>query len=45
MVRDLIDKVYDGATMSLVLHALTTAKATQGELDEARRLLDKMEEK
>jgi BlaI family penicillinase repressor len=43
MVRDLIDKVYDGAAMSLVLHALTAANATREELDEVRRLLDEME--
>jgi predicted transcriptional regulator len=44
MVRELIDKVYDGAAMSLVLHALSSAKATKEELDEVRRLLDQMEE-
>ena len=45
MVRDLVDKVYDGAAMSLVLHALKNATASQGELDEVRRLLDEMEGK
>jgi BlaI family transcriptional regulator, penicillinase repressor len=45
LVRDLIDKVYDGAAMSLVLHALKTAKISSGELGEIRRLLDKMEGK
>jgi len=45
MVRDLIDKVYDGAAMSLVQHALTAAKASREELDEVRRLLDEMEGK
>jgi predicted transcriptional regulator len=45
MIRELIEKVYDGATMSLVLHALSSAKATRQELDELRQLLDEMEEK
>ena len=43
MVRNLIDKVYDGAAMSLVLHALKSAKASPDELTEVRRLLDEME--
>jgi predicted transcriptional regulator len=45
MVRELIDRVYDGAAMSLVLHALKSAKASPEELDEVRRLLDEMEGK
>jgi BlaI family penicillinase repressor len=45
MLSDLIDKVYDGAAMSLVLQALSSAAATKGELDEVRRLLDQMEGK
>ena len=45
MVRELVDKVYDGAAMSLVLQALSSTKATKGELAEVRRLLDQMEEK
>lgn len=45
MVRQLVDKVYDGAAMSLVLHALKSAKASPEELDEVRRLLDEMEGK
>ncbi len=44
-VRDLVDKVYDGAAMSLVLHALKTASASPEELQEVRRLLDEMEGK
>lgn len=43
MVRDLIDKVYDGAAMSLVLQALASANPTKDELDEVRQLLDEME--
>jgi predicted transcriptional regulator len=45
MVKDLVDKVYDGAAMSLVLQALKSAKASSEELDEVRRLLDELEGK
>lgn len=44
-VRDLVEKVYDGAAMSLVLHALKSASASREELAEVRRLLDEMEGK
>lgn len=44
-LRDLIDKVYDGSTMSLVLQALAGGKASRAEIDEARKLLDKLEGK
>ncbi|MCY2964380.1 MAG: BlaI/MecI/CopY family transcriptional regulator [Planctomycetota bacterium] len=43
MVSDLIEKVYDGAAMSLVLQALANSKATPAELAEVRRLLDELE--
>jgi len=42
MLDDLIEKVYDGSTMSLVLQALASGKATKEELDEVRRVLDQM---
>jgi BlaI family penicillinase repressor len=45
LVRDLIDKVYNGSAHSLVLEALSAQRATQEERDEIRRLLDKMEGK
>jgi predicted transcriptional regulator len=45
LLEDLIEKVYDGSAMSLVLHALSSGKATKEELDEIRRMLDKMEGK
>ena len=45
MLSDLIEKVYDGAAMSLVLQALASTQATKEELDEVRRLLDQMEAK
>lgn len=45
LLKDLVDKVYDGAAMSLVLHALNGAKASQSELAEVRRILDELEGK
>ena len=45
MLGDLIEKVYDGATMSLVLQALASSKPTKEELDEVRELLDELEER
>ena len=45
LVRDLIEKVYNGSAHSLVLQALSAQRATQEERDEIRRLLDKMEGK
>jgi predicted transcriptional regulator len=45
IVDDLIEKVYDGSAMSLVLQALSSGKATKEELDEVRRMLDQMEDK
>ncbi|MHC4400297.1 MAG: BlaI/MecI/CopY family transcriptional regulator [Planctomycetota bacterium] len=45
MLHDLIEKVYDGSAMSLVLQALSSATATKEELEEARRLLDQMQER
>lgn len=43
MLGELIEKVYDGSAMSLVLQALSSSKPTQEEVDEVRRLLDQME--
>jgi predicted transcriptional regulator len=40
---ELIEKVYNGSAMSLVLQALASGKASQQEIDEARKLLDEME--
>lgn len=44
-LTDLIEKVYDGSAMSLVLQALAGGKASQAEIDEARKLLDELESK
>lgn len=43
MLGDLIEKVYDGAAMSLVLQALASSTPTKEELDEVRELLDTLE--
>lgn len=43
MLSDLVQKVYAGSTMSLVLQALSSTKATREELDEVRKLLDQMD--
>ncbi len=43
LVKALVEKVYDGAAMSLVLHALKGTKASPEELAEVRRMLDEME--
>jgi BlaI family penicillinase repressor len=45
MLDDLVEKVYEGSAMSLVLQALSSGRATQEERDEIRRLLDEMEGK
>lgn len=45
LLSELIDKVYDGSAMSLVLQALAGGKASQAEIDEARRLLAELEQK
>lgn len=45
MLDDLIEKVYDGSAMSLVLQVLSSGKATKEELDEVHRVLDQMEGK
>ena len=44
-LNELIEKVYDGSAMSLVLQALASGKASKAEIEEARRLLDEMEGK
>lgn len=40
---DLIDKVYEGSAMSLVLQALAGGRASKAEIAEARKLLDELE--
>ena len=43
MLGEIIEKVYEGSAMSLVLQALSSSRATREERDEVRRLLDEME--
>src|SRR5262245_48124041 len=45
MLRQLVERVYRGSTMSLVVQALSSSKASKEELDEVRKLLDQMEGK
>ena len=44
MLKDLIQRAYDGSAGSLVLHALASQKASPEELAEIRRLLSELEE-
>ena len=44
MLKDLIQKVYDGSAGSLVLQALASQKASPAELAEIRRVLDELGE-
>ena len=45
MLSALIDRVFDGSAMSLVLQALSSRPASKSELDEIRRLIDWLEAK
>ena len=42
MLAELIGKVYDGSAKSLVMHALSSQKASPEEIDEIRQLLDEL---
>ena len=42
---ELVEKVYDGSVMSLVLQALAGSKASKDEIEEVRKLLDDLEGK
>jgi len=44
IVGDLVDRVFGGSAQKLVMHALTTKKASAQELAEIRKLLDELEE-
>jgi predicted transcriptional regulator len=41
LVRDLLQRAFGGSAAQLVMRALSTSKASRGELDEIRKLLDK----
>jgi len=44
LVRDLLDRAFDGSPGSLALQALSLRKSSPEELQEIRRLLDRLEE-
>ncbi len=43
IVRDLVDRVFGGSASGLVMHALSSKRASAKELAEIRRTLDEME--
>ena len=43
VIRDLLDQVFEGSAMSLVMQALSVKRATPAELRRLRQLLDEME--
>ena len=43
IVGDLVERVFGGSPQQLVMHALTTKRATTEELAEIRKLLDELE--
>ena|SRR5918999_2894791 len=43
MVSDLVERVFDGSAMKLVMHALSTKAASAEELDQIRHILDEYE--
>ena len=43
VIRDLLDQVFEGSAMSLVMQALSVKRATPEELQRLRQLLDEME--
>jgi len=45
LLGELIEKVFEGSAMSLVLQALSTGKTSPKEIEEVRKLLDSLEGK
>src|SRR5919112_2365588 len=43
LVGDLVRKAFDGSARNLVLHALSTERASKEELSEIRQMLDELE--
>lgn len=43
IVRDLMDRLFDGSARELVMQALGTHKVSQSEIREIRKLLDELE--
>ena len=44
LVRDLLERAFDGSAMKLVMHALADRKASAAEIARIRQLLDDMED-
>lgn len=44
LVRDLLDRAFDGSARQLVMRALSTEEVTPGELDQIRDLLNQMDD-
>lgn len=45
MLRDLIEKAYNGSALSLVMQALSSSRATAEELAEIRKMVEELEDK
>jgi BlaI family transcriptional regulator, penicillinase repressor len=45
ILSTLIDRVFDGSAMSMVIQALSSRAASRSELEEVRRLVDRLEGK
>ena len=43
LVRDLLDRAFEGSATRLVMRALSSRSATPEELEEIRKLLDQLE--
>jgi predicted transcriptional regulator len=41
LLSDLVDRAFGGSSLALVLQALSTTRATPGELEQIRRILEK----
>lgn len=44
MLGDLIERLYEGSAQKLMMHAMTSKKASSAEIAEIRRLLDELEQ-
>ena len=44
MVKDFIDRVFDGAASGLLVHLAKDSRLTDGERDQIRRVLEEMDE-
>ena len=44
LLRDFIDRVFDGSMKQLVMHALSGSKASKRDMEHVERIVDQMEE-